>query len=372
MSFRLDEEQRLLQQTARELFSKRSPVSRVRSLAEGPGHSEELWRELAELGWVGLAFPEELEGSGLGHFELAILLEEAGRQLAPEPFIASVLLGGMALLHGENAGLRQTWLPAVARGEARLGLAWQEAGSRYDAQQIETRAEAVEGGWRLHGSKLQVMDGGTAQALVVSARLADGGIALFLVESQADGVRCTRQQLLDGRRADLLELEAVQVGPAQLVAGPETGAALLERVLDLARVGLCAEMLGGMSRAFEDTLAYLQSRVQFGVPIGSFQALQHRAARLFCALEMARTAVLAAARCADQRPEKLPELASLAKARCSETYLLVGYEGVQLFGGAGMTEEVDIGLFLKRAAVAAVSLGDAAWHRARWAGLKGY
>ncbi len=366
MRLRLNEDERLLRKTFRDFYTARSPVERVRALAEGPGHDPALWQEMAGLGWTGLPFPEELEGTGLDLFAFAILLEEAGRQLAPEPFLATVLLGGMALLHAPEAAPREAWLPKVAAGEALLALAFEE-GPRFAPAEVATRAVAAGEGFLLSGSKERVLDGGCADAVVVSAR-APEGVGLFLVAGDAPGLAWSRLQRVDGRRADRLILAET---PAVVVAPPGQGEALLEEVLERATIGLCAEMLGGMSRAFEDTLAYLKSRVQFGVPIGSFQALQHRAARLFCALEMARSAVLAAARCADD-PARRPALASLAKARCSDTYLHVGHEAVQMFGGAGMTDEVAIGLFLKRAAVSAVTFGDGAWHRARWAQLRGY
>jgi alkylation response protein AidB-like acyl-CoA dehydrogenase len=376
----LDEDQELLAKTASDWVREHSPVSRVRQLrdARDPlGFSRALWRQMAELGWVGLLAPEEHGGASLGLADLAVVLEALGRTLAPEPFLSTVLLGGEALRLGGSPAQQAAWLPGLCAGERLLALAHQEPLARYDLFRVATQARPDGGGFRLDGQKVQVLDGAAADALVVLARTAGGerdrvGLTLLLVPSDAPGLARSPQTRIDSRGAALVRLDGVRVGPDAVVGAVGEGGALLERVVDRATVGLCAEMLGGMSQVFDDTLRYLRTRVQFGVPIGSFQALKHRAARVFMEIELARSATLAVARAADADDPELPRLVSLAKARCSDAFLLAANEAVQMFGGVGMTDEYDVGFYLKRARVAEMTFGDAAWHRERWARLGGY
>jgi acyl-CoA dehydrogenase len=380
MQLVLTEDQELLAKTATDFVSERSPVARFRALRDAgdpDGFSRDLWKEMAELGWVGIPFPESYGGAEMGLGELAVVLEALGRTLAPEPFLSTVLLGGQLLLRGGSEDLRQHWLPALTRGEALLAVAQQEPRSRYDLRSVSTRAERSGSGWRLSGEKIQVIDGASADAFVVVARSAGEerdpeGITLFLVERDADGLSLERQHRVDSRNAALLRLDAVSVDAAAVIGTEGQGGELLEEVVDFATVGLCAEMLGGMSEAFDRTLAYLKARKQFDVPIGSFQALKHRAADLFIEIELCRSAVMAAARSVDEGAKQAKTLVSLAKARCSDAYVLVGNEAVQMHGGIGMTDEHDIGFYMKRARVAATTFGDAAFHRDRWARLADY
>jgi alkylation response protein AidB-like acyl-CoA dehydrogenase len=282
----------------------------------------------------------------------------------------------MLLLGGSDAQ-KQRWLPPLVAGEKLLTLAYQEQRSRYDVRRVETRAERAGEGWRLSGEKIQVLDGGSADALIVSARTAGAGadaagITLFLVPRDAAGLSLVRQQRIDSRGAALVKLERVTVGADDVVGAPGGGGELLEAVVDRATVGLCAEMLGSMTAAFERTLTYLKQRIQFGVPIGSFQALKHRAANCFIEIELARSTLMAAARAIDAGEADAAKLVSLAKARCSDAGVLIGNEALQMHGGIGMTDEHDIGFYLKRARVAELSFGDAAFHRDRWARLSGY
>jgi alkylation response protein AidB-like acyl-CoA dehydrogenase len=309
--------------------------------------------------------------------ELAVVLEALGRGLAPEPFLATVLLGGQAILRGGSEAQRSAWLPRVCAGEACLALAAEERAGGGDALFVAARAEAEGQGWRLEGEKAPVLDGPAAQAFVVAARTAGAprdreGLSLFLVPAGVPGLEVLRLRRIDSRGAAALCLRGVRVGAEALLGAPGTGRAILEPVLDLATAGLCAEMLGSAEEALARTLHYLQHRVQFGVPIGSFQALRHRAARLFIELELCRSSVLAAVRALDAGAADAAALVSLAKARASELALHVADEAVQMHGGIGMTDEHEIGFFLKRARVAACTLGDAAAHRERWAGLQGY
>jgi acyl-CoA dehydrogenase len=377
MDLVLTEDQELIAKTAADFVKEKSPVARMRALRDAKdatGFSRALWKEMAELGWVGLAFPESLGGAGLGFAELVLVLEELGKTLAPEPFLGTVLMGGQALLLGGNDAQKQAWLPRLCAGDAIVSLAHQEARSRYDLQHVETRAAKTGAGWILTGEKTQVLDGHVADALLIPARTSGAvseaaGISLFLVTRGAAGLTATRQTRVDSRAAALLTLDGVA---GELVGGEGEAGALLERVIDRARVGLCAEMLGGMQQAFALTLEHLKTRKQFDVPIGSFQALKHRAADVFIEIELAKSVVMAAARAIDAGSPEVGKLASLAKAKCSDAYVLATNEGVQMFGGVGMTDEYDIGLYMKRARAAELTLGDGAFHRARWASLSGY
>ncbi|MBW2269792.1 MAG: acyl-CoA dehydrogenase family protein [Deltaproteobacteria bacterium] len=380
MQLVLSEDQELLAKTVADFAAEHSPLARFRALrddADPIGFSKALWREMAELGWVGIPIPEAHGGAELGLAELCVVLEPLGRCLAPEPFLSTVLLGAAALVRGGTEQQQAAWLPRVAAGEAFLALAHQEPRSRYDLQRIETRAERDGDGWRISGEKIQVLDGIVADALIVAARTSGdaadaAGITLFLVPADAGGLEVERQHRVDERGAALVTLAGVAVDAAAIVGAEGQGARLLQGVVDAATVGLCAEMLGSMQECFDRTLAYLKAREQFGVPIGSFQALKHRAAEIYIQIELARSCVMAAARAVDAGDDEAPRLVSLTKARCSDAAILVTNEGVQMHGGIGMTDEHDIGFFLKRARAAAQTFGDADFHRARWAGLGGY
>lgn len=374
MSLVLTEDQELIAKTARDFIEAESPLSRMRALrdADDPiGFSRALWKQMAELGWLGIPFPESVGGAGMGFAELAVVLEALGRNLGPEPFLSSVLLGGQALLLAGSESQQAEWLVPMVEGEKVLALAYQEARSRYDVSAIETRAEKSGGGYTLRGEKVHVFDGHTADAIIVSA-LTPAGISLFLVPGDASGVRRERQVRLDSRGAAVVSFDSVAVGADALVGEEGQAGGVLEQVVDRATVGLCADMLGGMAQAFDLTLDYLKEREQFGTRIGTFQALKHRAATLFIEIELSRSASMAAARAVDADDPELAKLVSLAKARCSDAFLLAGNEGVQMFGGVGMTDEYDIGLYLKRARAAELTFGDSAWHRDRWARLSGY
>ncbi len=380
MQLVLTEDQELLAKTAADWVAEHSPVARVRQLRDArdaDGFSRALWRQMAELGWVGIPFPEAHGGAGMGLAELAVVLEALGRNLAPEPFLSTVLLGGQALLLAGDGAQKSAWLDGVVAGEKLLALAQQEPGSRFDLHRDATRAEPAGDGWRLRGQKIAVLDGAVADAIVVVARSAGAdddrsGVTLFLVPAGASGLRVERQWRVDSRHAALVRLDDCRVGADAVLGRPGEGLPVLEAVCDRATVGLCAEMLGSMSEAFDRTLAYLKDRVQFGVPIGSFQALKHRAAQVFIEIELCRSAVMAAARAVDEGLAEAPRLVSLAKARCSEAAMLAANEAVQMHGGIGMTDEHEIGFFLKRARAAELTLGDAAWHRDRWARLTEY
>jgi len=382
MALVLTEEQEILKRTAREFVSGRSSLRRVRALRDdqgGQGYDPALYAEMAGLGWLGIVVPEAYGGLGLGWAEQMVVLEELGRGLCPEPIVGSVVLGATAVLVGGSESQKQAIVPDVVAGERLLALAYQEPGSRYDPTLVTTRAERAGSGWRLTGEKIDVLDGHVADHLIVSARTDGdeddaGQITLFLVRSDAPGVTVERQHRIHGRGAARLVVESVTVSSDALLGSEGSGAAVLGRVVDRATIALTAEMLGSMSVAFETTLDYLKTREQFGKPIGSFQALKHRAARLFIETELARSIVMEAHAALDRGADdgEVARLASAAKARCSDAFLLIGHEAVQMHGGIGMTDEHDVGLFLKRARAAEIQFGDAAHHRDRVATLDGY
>ena len=380
MAFVLSEEQELLRQSAAALVRDHSSLKRIRQLRDtkdATGFSRELWKKMGELGWLGLIFAEEHGGAGMGYAELVVVLEECGKGLLPEPWLSTILLGGSLVARAGNAAQKAALLPGVIAGETILALAYQEPTSRYDAAHVTTRAEKTGSGWKLSGTKCLVHDGHIAERLIVSARTAgseaaQSGITLFLVDAGSRGVTVSRQSVLDSRNAALIKLEGVTLG-AEAVIGPvDQGFSILGEVLDRATVGLCAEMLGSMTTTFAMTLDYLKTRKQFGVPIGSFQALKHRAAKVYIESELSRSAVMAAATAVDTNDPKLAEVVSVAKARLSDTFMLVANESVQMHGGIGMTDEHDIGFFIKRARTAELTFGDAAFHRDRFASLQSY
>ncbi len=377
MSLLLNEDQIMLKQSAEEFVRDKSPLSRLRGLREGQGNgsSLSLWKEMAGLGWHGILVPEQYGGLGLGYTEMACVLEACGRTLAPEPLLSTLLLGANAVLLAGSEEQKSEILAAVSGGERLLALAYQERGSRYDPLYCTTSVEKTEDGYLLSGQKTLVYDASSADFLIVSARLAGAqadaeGLGLFLVEADTPGLEIVAQSTMHLRPAALVKLNDVKVDAAARL-GDEAGE-ILGQVIDRATLGLCAEMLGNMQAAFDMTMEYLKTRTQFGVPIGSFQALKHRAACLFVEIELSRSAVMGACEAIDQGREDFKEAVSVAKARCSDTAVLAGYEGIQMHGGIGMTDEHDIGFFAKRARGSELTFGDAAYHRDRFAGLQGF
>jgi alkylation response protein AidB-like acyl-CoA dehydrogenase len=376
----LTEDQSILARTASAFAAERLPLARVRKLRESPnglGYSRELWQEMAKLGWTGIPFAEADGGAGLGLAEVVLVTEALGRCLAPEPFVASVMLAGQALAVAGNEGQRNGALKPLVAGDKLIALAFHERGARHNVHRVTTRAERAGTGYRLTGSKTQVWAGYKADALIVSARTSRApgeadGVTLFLVPSDAPGLSIGRQHLVDSRNAAWVELLGVELSESAVVGTTDKGGEILDAVVDRATVALCGEMLGGMTEAFDRTLAYLKERTQFGVAIGTFQALKHRAARMFVEVQLARSAVMAAARAVDEGLPYGRAIVSAAKARCSDAYVHVANEAVQMHGGIGMTDEHDIGLFMKHARSTEMAFGDAAFHRNRFATLGGY
>ena len=366
----LGDEQRMLRDAARDWARERSPVAALRRLRDGGdvrGFDPALWAEMAQMGWTGVLVPEAHGGSEFGFAALALVLAETGRTLTASPLLSTAAVGASALTLGGSPAQQAAWLPRIAGGDAVVALAVDEE-PPHAPERIRLAAERAGGGWRLAGEKRFVPEGGAADLFVVAAR-ADDGITLFLVEAAA--AEAASRRMADNRGWADVRFD-VTVGEETVLGAPGGGAALLERLLDRARVALAAEMLGSAAEAFEITLAYLKTRSQFGQLIGGFQALQHRAAQMFTELELARSCVEAAATAVDAEAPDLPALASLAKARANDVFHRVSNEMVQMHGGIGMTDEHDAGFYLKRARTAEALYGSSAWHRDRYARLSGF
>ena len=381
MSFLLNDEQRQLGDSATEFLNAQSPISvqrRLRDERAPLGFAPALWQQVVDLGWPAAVFPEEYDGLGVGYAGLGAVFEAMGRTLAALPLLSSVVLCGELLLTAGSEAQRQRWLPGLVNGQQRLALALDEQG-RHHPERIKTRARrnAQGNGWVLDGEKWFVIDGLGASWLIVVARVLDvqgteEGIGLFMVEAAQAGVTLQPTLLADSRNHARLTLTNVEVSDDLRLPTANDAAQALDAALDRARICLAAEGLGLLREAFERTNAYLKERVQFDVPIGSFQALQHRMARLYSELEMLQSCVRAALSAIDTQDAELALLASLAKARASDLCEKLMNEAVQLHGGIGVTDEFDLGLMVKRARVLQHSLGDGVFHRDRYARLKGF
>ena len=362
----LTEEQSMLRDAAKSWVQEKSPVTAFRKMRDSGvdiGYDAAAWNEMAEMGWAGVIIPEEYGGSSFGYLSMGLILEEMGRTLTASPLLASALAAASALMLGGSDAQKSAWLPKIAEGKAVAALAIDE-GPHHAPDKV---AASVSGG-KLSGKKVFVLEGMAADVLLVSAKTGDA-IELYLVKADAAGVTRQKLSLADSRGAANITFENVAVSDADKLSG---GAALLEKVLDRARAGVAAEMLGAANQAFDVTLDYLKTRVQFGQVIGSFQALQHRAAKMFTELELSRSAVEAALTAIDNDAPDLPELASLAKAKMGDTFHLVSNEMVQMHGGIGMTDAHDAGFYLKRARACEAAFGNQAFHRDRYARIQGY
>ncbi len=379
MSMVFNEDQRILQDSVRAFCHENAPVSelrRVRDEKDEDGFSRSLWQQMVALGWAGMTIPEEYGGFGFGYTGLEIVLEETGRTLVPTPLVSTVLFCATALHLGGSEAQKLSLLPKIAAGEVLLALAHEES-ALHNPVRVETQAVANTDGFTLNGKKCFVLDGHVADQLIVVARNSGeqedtDGISLFLVDRQAPGVEVQRLNVVDSRNAANIGFANVQVPADALIGELGDGYSILEKVLDVARIGLAAEMLGNAQEIFDRVIEYLKQREQFGIPIGAFQGLQHRAAHMYSELELCRSAVRRAFSELDGAQEEIPVLASIAKAKLAEVLEDISNEGVQMHGGIGMTDEFDIGFFLKRARVVQALLGDANFHRDRYASLNGF
>ena len=371
MDFDLNDEQRQLKESLDRLLADRygELKDRMAYMKEPKGYSPALWQQYAEMGLLAVPFAEEHSGLGQGPTETMIIAEAFGRALAVEPYLATVVLSGGALRHSGNAALQKELVPQIVEGKLVLALAHQERQARYDLADTATTARADgRGGYTLEGEKNVVLGGDSADKLIVSARASGAradrdGIGLFMVDAKADGVSRRGYPTQDGMRAADVTLSAVRVGPEAVAAAPEKGLAVLERVVDEAIAALSAEAVGAMAALHELTVEYLKTRKQFGVPIGSFQVLQHRAVDMLTALEQARSMAFYATMMAGEDDAKERRKAmSAAKVQIGRSARLIGQEAVQLHGGIGMTMEYKAGHYFKRLTMIDLAYGDADHH----------
>ena len=378
MPLNYSEEQSLLRDSARDFFTTTLPVANLRKLRDQndeTGYCTEAWQKMVELGWAGITIPEAFGGLGFGYKGLGVIMEQAGRTLAASPLLATCALGVTALVEGGSAEHKKQLLPRVVAGETTLALAIDEK-SVHSPFDISCNAVKKAGEYTLTGEKIFVLDGHVADDFIVVARTRGGatsreGITLFLVHANTAGITRRRNIMVDSRNACRINFDGVVVAEADVLGDVDQGGELLEYVLDVGRICLAAEMLGGLREAFDRTIAYLKTREQFDVLIGTFQGLQHRAARMFCEVELAKSVVIAALTALDEGADRatIAELASMAKAKVSEVFKLVSNEAIQMHGGIGMTDEEEIGFFLKRARVAEQTFGGIGFHLNRWGEL---
>jgi alkylation response protein AidB-like acyl-CoA dehydrogenase len=375
----LTEEQTLIRDQASAWVIDKAPVNSFRALRDsksGNGFLPETWNSMAEMGWSGILVPEQYGGSNLGYLTCGLILEQLGRQLTASPLFASSLVGASALILAGDAAQQEAILPRLVEGSAILTLAVDES-SRHRPDYIALKAEKTASGFSLQGKKTFVGEGMSATHFVLAARTANDpgdaqGVSLFLVPADTDGIERTALATIDSRDYATLAFDNVSVDESALLGDLDRGMPVLEKVLDRARIGIAAEMLGTASQAFDMTLDYLKTREQFGKVIGSFQALGHRAAALFSLKEQSRSCVEAALQGVDAEADNVPELASLAKCQVGKFLFDMSNELIQIHGGIGMTDEFDAGFYLKRARVLEASFGNRAYHRDRYAKLKGF
>jgi alkylation response protein AidB-like acyl-CoA dehydrogenase len=375
MNFGFNEEQELLRNTARKFFENECPSDTVRKLMETPeGMSAELWKKLAEQGWLGLIFPEPYDGMALGLVDLVVLMEEMGRAVAPGPYFSTVLLGGLAILEAGSDAQKKEWLPKIAAGDKRVALAWMEPSAQLGPAGVTLTAAEKGGTYTLSGTKLFVHDAHTADALVVAARTRPGagpdGVSLFLLPKGTKGLAVTLLPTMDQTRK-LCEVACsdVTVGADALLGAAGAGWTPLARVLDRATVALCAEMCGGAQKVLDMTVEYAKIRQAFGRPIGSYQGVKHRAADMLVDVENSKSITYYAAWALDENSPEAPLAVSMAKAYVSDAFRRVAAAGIQLHGGIGFTWEHDLHLYFKRAKGSEFTFGDATHHRERVAQL---
>jgi acyl-CoA dehydrogenase len=375
MALILTEEQTMLRDSAREFLDKAAPVGQLRSLRDTgseTGFDAKTWQQMGEMGWPAIVIPESQGGLGFGYTGLGVVLQETGRSLTSSPLWSSGLVAASAILQVGNDGQQSELLPSIASGESIVVLAVDES-QKHQPHQSTTTAEKTPSGYLLKGKKTAVVDGMGASHFLVSARVdGEAGVSLFLVPADSGGLQRTGSQALDTHVLANLDLNSVEVPESFRLGLRSISVNELDRVLDIARVGQCAELLGVALEAFDRTMFYLRERKQFGVPIGSFQALQHRSAATYSDLELCKSLVLNALQQIDAGSSDLAETASLTKAKMTEVAMNVTAEGIQMHGGIGMTDEFEIGFFYKRARILETLLGDRYFHLDRFASKRGY
>jgi len=379
MSLVLNEDQQMFRDAAKRFAAERAPVAQLRKLRDqndGVGFDREVWKEMAHMGWAGVLVPEEHGGAGFGYVGAGLIAEEIGRNLSATPLLSTSVLAVTALVRGGSPAQKEALLPAIAGGDLVVALASDEK-SRHAPHSIATRATGGSGKFKLNGRKIHVLDGHVADRLIVTARTSGDvesrdGITLFLIDGKAGGVSVTRTPTVDSHNAASIELRDVAVSESDVIGTLDKGAVVLDAVLDAGRAVLAAELLGIAAESFERTLSYLREREQFGVKIGTFQSLQHRAAHLFCEIELVRSVVLRTLQALEAQEPTAANLVCLAKGKATDVARIATNEAVQMHGGIGMTDEFDIGFFMKRARAAGETFGDYYYHADRYAQLAGY
>ncbi|MDH3306309.1 MAG: acyl-CoA/acyl-ACP dehydrogenase [Acidimicrobiia bacterium] len=370
MNFAFSEEQEFLRETARRFLDDKVPSVRVRDLMDTEeGYDPGLWADLAGMGWQAMAIPEKYGGAGFTFLELAVLLEEMGRSLLPAPFLSSVILGANTVLLGGNEPQKESLLGGIASGELLLALAVTEPNGKWDSSGVEMQAEQSGDGWVLSGSKSFVIDGHVADTLIVAARTGgtgeDDGISLFVVAGDASGVERSVLDTMDQtRKMATISFTDVSVGPDALLGGEGVGWPIIAKVLEIAAVALAVEQVGGAQKVLDMAVDYAKVRMQFGRPIGSFQAIKHKCADMLVAVESAKSAAYYAAWAVAEDNDELPIVSHLAKSYCSEAFFSAASENIQIHGGIGFTWEHDAHLYFKRAKSSELMFGDPAYHRA--------
>ena len=375
----LNEEQEMLRESAHGFLEQKAPVSALRKLRDTndpDGFDRGLWKEMAEMGWAGILIDEEHGGADFGFVGAGVLAEEMGRTLTASPFLSTSILAATALKKLGSDPQKQATLPKIAAGEALYALAVDET-RKHGPAKTAMKAEKHGNGFKLSGDKTFVADGHVADKIIVAARSAGApgeqdGLTLFLIDAKSKGIEIERTQMVDSRNAARIKFDGVEATGDDVLGEVDGGYMALEGVLNAGRAGLAAEMSGSAQQAFGMTVNYLKERTQFGTEIGSFQALQHRAAHLYSEIELAKSAVLKALQDLDAHYGMAGPICSLAKAKAGEVAKLASQEAVQMHGGIGMTDEYDIGFYMKRIRVAQEMFGDAAFHADRLAQMRGY
>jgi alkylation response protein AidB-like acyl-CoA dehydrogenase len=379
MALVLTEEQSMLRDSARGLISDKAPVSHLRQLRDtkdATGFSRELWKTFAGMGFTGLLVPEDFGGSGLGCVEAGVVMEEIGRTLMPSPFLSTAVLAASALSRGGSAAQKSEHLPKISAGSLIAALAIDE-GAKHRPRQTRLQAVRSGNGFKLNGSKAFVVNGHVADLLIVVARSAGSagerdGLTLFLVDPRTKGIATERTAMVDSHNAARIEFDNVEINADHVLGEVDQGFALLEGVLNIGRGAVASEMVGLSEEVFGRTVSYLKERKQFGKPIGEFQVLQHRAAQLYIDIEITRAAVLKALQTLDGDFENAAAAVAVAKARAGSTATRAVQEGVQMHGGMGMTDQFDIGFFMKRARTCEELFGDANFHADQLARRRSY
>ena len=379
MKLILTEEEQFLKDTAKSFAEERSPITHFRSLRDMSDTmlwDKNIWNEMSKLGWPGIMIPEEFGGSNFGLSGICVVLQECAKTLTPSPLFASGVLGAYAINNYGTKEQKEKYLPLIASGELTTSVAVDES-SHHNPYDTVLIAKKNSDEYILSGKKNFVIDGTSSDLLIVLARTSGKkgdltGLTLFLVDPSNEGIDRIKLEMADSRNYANIIFDNVKISSKNILGDIEAGGEAIDDVLDIGRIAMSAEMLGNSEAAFETTLDYLKQRKQFGVLIGSFQALQHRAAEMFCEIELTKSSVIAAMRAADERSNDVQRLSSLAKTVAGETLHLVSNEAIQMHGGIGVTDEYDIGFFLKRARVAEQIFGSAKFHTERYANLSGF